>query len=91
MAPAERTKMKTNIETQEEEYIGPSEVATKRWSSSRDMDVDARNLRINKNTDGASTVQEEEAYEGSYECQPRGTEVLVLAGRGWGSQICTTL
>ena len=75
--------MELKVEKEEEEYRVPKEVATKRWSSSRAMDVDEGKLKL-KNKHGALTVEEEEAYEEYMECQPCGRNCSVLAGDGWG-------
>ena len=45
------------------------------------MDVDEGKLKL-KNKFGALAVEEEEAYEESYQCQPCWGSVF--AGQGWG-------
>ena len=71
------------VEKKEEEHHVPKEVATKRWNSGRNMDVDEGKLKL-KNKFGALTVEEEVAYEGYIGCQPCGGNTSVFAGRGWG-------
>ena len=70
-------------EKKEDEYHVPKEVAAKRWSSSRSMDVDEGKLKL-ENKYGALTVEEEEAYEEYIGCQPCGGKRSVFAGQGWG-------
>ena len=71
------------VEKKKGEYHVPKKTAAKRWSSSRNMDVDEGKLKL-KNKFGALTVEEEEAYEGNIECQPCGGKRSVFAGQGWG-------
>ena len=71
------------VEKKKAEYHVPRKVATKRWNSGRNMDVDEGKLEL-KNKLGALTVEEEEEYEAYIGCQPYGGNCLVFAGRGWG-------
>ena len=65
-------------------YIVPKKVATRRWSANRNMDVDGGKLQ-RKNTYGALTVEEEEAYDEYMECQPCGMNISVSSDRRWGT------
>ena len=71
------------VERKEEEYHMPKKVATKRWSSSRAIDVDEGKLKL-KNKYGVLSLEDEEEYEEMYECRPCGRHASVFAGQGWG-------
>ena len=71
------------IEKKEGDYHVPKKTAAKRWSSSRNMDVDEGKLKL-KNKYGALTVEEEEASDQYIGCQPCGGKRSVFAGQGWG-------
>ena len=68
-------------EKKDDGYIVPKKVAAKRWSGMKKMEVDEGKL-VTSNKYGALTVEEEEAYEESYRCQPCRSSVF--AGQGWG-------
>ena len=65
------------------EYIVPKKVAAKRWSSMKKMDVDEGKL-MTKNKYGVLSLEDEEAYEETYECKPCRGHASVFAGQGWG-------
>ena len=69
-------------EKKEGQHTVPKQVAPKRCSSAREMEVDVGQLLV-RNMYGALTVEGEEAYEESYERPPCGTGALFFAGRGW--------
>ena len=75
--------MEIKVDKKDEEYHVPREVATKRRSSSRAMDVDEGKLKL-KNKYGALSLENEEADEEMYECSPCGGQASVFAGQGWG-------
>ena len=70
-------------EKKDGEYIVPKKVATRRWSGNKSMDVDEGKLQL-KNKYGALSLEDEEAYEQTYDCRPCGGQVSVFAGQGWG-------